>query len=192
MSCMQENKYIKVALVDDHQLFRKGMVELINDFAGITVTIDANGDVFIDAPGYLVQGSDSGARPADTMTTTASGLPGRRYWLVKDENDPGKTQYDVDIYINSVWYKRIRSNGEQIVKEITGKLRAGPNVIHFAATKNIGKERKSFSPHVHMRIIIGEGNIGGNNVMIENPLIQYKRTAKETGNFNDEFTIVVK
>jgi len=39
---MEENKEIKVALVDDHQLFRKGMAELINDFAGITVTIDAN------------------------------------------------------------------------------------------------------------------------------------------------------
>jgi hypothetical protein len=29
-------------------------------------------------------------------------------------------------------------------------------------------------------------------VMIENPLIQYKRTADETQNFNDEFTISVK
>ena len=42
-----------------------------------------------------------------------------------------------------------------------------------------------------MRVIIGEGNIGGNNVMIENPLIKYTRTANETQNFNDEFTISV-
>ncbi len=162
-------------------------------FEKVTVTIDAHGDVFIDAPGYLVQGSESGeSKPVDTSTTSTTGIPGKRYWLIKDENQPGRAQYDVDIYINSVWYKRIRSNGEQIGKEITSKLRAGPNVIHFAATKKIDKERKSHSPQDFMRIIIGEGNIGGNNVMIENPLVKYRRTAYETANFNDEFTIIVK
>ncbi len=163
-------------------------------FEKCTVTIDKNGDVRIDAPGYLVDDQGSQPAPAEskTLTTTATGFPSRRYWLIKEENYPGKTQYDVDIYINSVWFKRIKSDGEQVIKEITSKLQAGPNVIHFAATKNIGSQRKSFSPQVYMKIIIGEGNIGGNNVMIENPLIQYKRTANETGNFNDEYTIVVK
>jgi len=38
----------KVVLVDDHKLFRKGMVELINDFAGYTVVWEAeNGRDFI-------------------------------------------------------------------------------------------------------------------------------------------------
>lgn len=162
-------------------------------FEKCTVTIDKNGDVRIDAPGYLVDDKSAQAQqPAQPLTTTATGLPGRRYWLIKEENYPGKTQYDVDIYINSVWFKRIKSDGEQVIKEITSKLQGGPNVIHFAATKNIGSQRKSFSPQVYMKIIIGEGNIGGNNVMIENPLVQYKRTANETGNFNDEYTIVAK
>ncbi len=163
-------------------------------FEKCTVTIDKNGDVRIDAPGYLVddKGDQPNSNATQTPTTTATGFPGKRYWLIKEENYPGKTQYDVDIYINSVWFKRIKSDGQQVIKEITSKLQAGPNVIHFAATKNIGTQRKSFSPQVYMKIIIGEGNIGGNNVMIENPLIQYKRTANETGNFNDEYTIVAK
>jgi hypothetical protein len=165
-------------------------------FEKCTVIIDANGDVHIQADGYAVQGGQAGAKkPAAEKTppsTTVTGLPGQRYWLIKQENYPGKVQYDVDIYINSVWFKRIRSGGDQVVQEITSKLQGGPNVIHFAATKNIGQQRKSFSPQVHMRIIIGQGNVGGQNVMIENPLIQYKRTANETGNFNDEFTIVAK
>ncbi len=164
-------------------------------FEKCTVTIDANGDVHIDAPGYTVGGEEAAEpskQPDDAPSTTATGLPSRRYWLIKEESYPGKTQYDVDIYINSVWFKRLKSNGQQVVKEITSKLQAGPNVIHFAATKKIGDKRKSFSPQVYMRIIIGEGKIGGNNVMIENPLIQYKRTAKETGSFNDEYTITVR
>ena len=158
-------------------------------FEKCTVTIDDKGDVHIHAPGYAVQSPTPAPKPKPVIVPTG---PSHRYWLVKDENYPGKTQYDVDIYINSVWFKRIRSNTEQVVQEITKYLRPGPNVIHFAATKNIGQQRKSFSPQVYMRIIVGEGNIGGNNVMIENPLIQYKRTANETQNFNDEFTITVQ
>ena len=160
-------------------------------FEKCTVTIDDKGDVYIHAPGYAVHGQASTPAPKTKTVVVPSGST-NRYWLVKDENYPGKTQYDVDIYINSVWFKRVRSNKEQVVQEITKYLRAGSNVVHFAATKNIGQQRKSFSPQVYMRIIIGEGNIGGNNVMIENPLIQYKRTANETQNFNDEFTISVK
>lgn len=158
-------------------------------FEKCTVTIDAEGNVRIEAPGYAVQGQGSaGQATTNTQAATAS----KRYWLIKEENYPGKTQYDVDIYINSVWFKRIHSDDEQVVQEITKYLRPGPNVIHFAATKNIGNQRKSFSKQVYMKIIIGEGNIGGSNVMIENPLVQYTRTANETQNFNDEFTIDVQ
>ncbi|MBW1809446.1 MAG: hypothetical protein JRJ87_14720 [Deltaproteobacteria bacterium] len=158
-------------------------------FEKCTVTIDAKGDVHIDAPGFAVESKTGTKQPVEA--TTAAKATGR-YWLVKEENYPGKTQYDVDIYINNVWFKRIRSNQEQIVLEISKYLRPGSNVLHFAATKNVGKTRKSFSPQSYMRIIIGEGNIGGNNVMIDNPLIKYSRNASETQDFNDEYTITVK
>lgn len=36
------DKTLKVALVDDHKLFRKGMVELINNFTGYAVLWEAN------------------------------------------------------------------------------------------------------------------------------------------------------
>lgn len=39
---MQATEPIKIALVDDHKLFRKGMVELINGFPGFTVMGEAN------------------------------------------------------------------------------------------------------------------------------------------------------
>ncbi len=46
---MQPSGPIQVVLVDDHRLFRKGMVELINGFAGYTVAWEAeNGKDFID------------------------------------------------------------------------------------------------------------------------------------------------
>jgi DNA-binding NarL/FixJ family response regulator len=46
---MQPSGPIQVVLVDDHRLFRKGVVELINGFAGYTVAWEAeNGKDFID------------------------------------------------------------------------------------------------------------------------------------------------
>ncbi|KAA5538564.1 response regulator transcription factor [Adhaeribacter rhizoryzae] len=39
---MEPNPKIKVALVDDHKLFRKGMVELVNNFSGYGVIWEAN------------------------------------------------------------------------------------------------------------------------------------------------------
>ncbi|RME27075.1 MAG: hypothetical protein D6806_05175 [Deltaproteobacteria bacterium] len=160
-------------------------------FEKCTVTIDAKGDIYIDAPGYAVQGAEAATQAARPAVAAPAAIS-RRYFLIKEENRPGMAQYDIDIFINSVWFKRLRSNGEQEVIEITDKLRPGPNVIHLAATKNIGKERKSFSKQDYIRIIIGEGNMGGRNVMIDNPLIDYKRTAYETQNFNDEFNITAR
>jgi two-component system, NarL family, invasion response regulator UvrY len=47
---MKSDDNLKVALVDDHKLFRKGMVELINDFPGYTVEWEAdNGKDFTQA-----------------------------------------------------------------------------------------------------------------------------------------------
>jgi DNA-binding NarL/FixJ family response regulator len=49
-------KSLKIALVDDHHLFRKGMVELINDFSGFEVVYEAeNGKDFIQklSPDHL-------------------------------------------------------------------------------------------------------------------------------------------
>jgi len=157
-------------------------------FEKCSVTIDARGDVFIEAPGYAVQGAQTApATPAREAPTI-----GQRYFLVKTESQPGQTQYDIDIYINSVWFKKLRSDGEQLVLDITDKLRPGPNVLHFAASKNLEGGRKSYSKQAQLQVIVGAGNQGGRKVMIDQPLINYIRTAFETENFNDEFNISVK
>jgi hypothetical protein len=157
-------------------------------FEKCSVTIDARGDVFIEAPGYAVQGAQT------TPSTPARETPaiGQRYFLIKTESQPGQAQYDIDIYINSVWFKKLRSDGEQLVLDITDKLRPGPNVLHFAANKNLEGGRKSYSKQAQLQVIVGAGNQGGRKVMIDQPLINYVRTAFETENFNDEFNISVK
>ncbi|MFH1810941.1 MAG: hypothetical protein ABIJ09_19525 [Pseudomonadota bacterium] len=154
-------------------------------FENCTVEIDAQGNVHIKAKGYQVKqvGPDT-ARPA---TAAPTGVRSRRYWVVTEKNFPGMTQYDVDLFINSVWVRRITSDEEQVVFEVSKYVKPGKNVIHFTATKNFGATRKSHSPQHYFKIILGEGNVGGDNVMIDNPLVEYKRTAAESRTFNDDF-----
>ena len=73
--------------------------------------------------------------------------------------------------------------------EITRYIQPGPNKLLFAATKHIEGGRKGTAATSFVKFIVGEGESGGNNVMIDNPLVELKRTAAETENLNEEFTI---
>ena len=55
--------------------------------------------------------------------------------------------------------------------------------------KDVGTARRSASPQHYFRIVVGEGNSGGRNVMISRKLIDYRRTALETKDFQDDFTL---
>lgn len=160
-------------------------------FENCTVEIDAQGNVHIKAKGYQVQQSGTPAvQPQPATPDGNSGVRTRRYWVVTEKNFPGMTQYDIDIFINSVWVRRVTDDEEQVVFEVTKYVKPGRNVIHFTSTKNFGATRKSHSPQHYFKIILGEGNVGGDNVMIDNPLVEYKRTAAETTMFNDDFNFV--
>jgi len=155
-------------------------------FANCTVEIDGQGNVHIKAKGYKVQVGGAAAKSAPAGATH-SNTRTRRYWVVTEKNFPGMTQFDIDIFINSTWVRRVSSDEEQVVFEVSKYVKPGPNVIHFTATKNFGATRKSHSPQHYFKIILGEGNVGGDNVMIDNPLVEYKRTAAESRTFNDDY-----
>ena len=63
--------------------------------------------------------------------------------------------------------------------EITRFLRPGPNKLVLAATKRVQEERASVSPEVALNVVVGEGNVGGDHVMIDTPLVEARRTAAE-------------
>ncbi len=156
-------------------------------FDNVKVEIDGKGNVLITAKGYEVQKVGTKG-PSSPAATTAAPVT-RRYFLVSETTVPGAPQYEIDIFINSVWVKRISHKEAQNVVEVTKHLRQGKNTVHFSATKVMKDGRTSTSPTHALKILLGEGNMGGNNVMIDNALIEYERTAAETKNFTDEFTI---
>lgn len=169
-------------------------------FEKCTVIIDEKGAVQLSCPGYSIQSQalgKSGASivPESSNTPTEVPSPGRitkRYWLVTEQNMPGATQFDVDLFINSKWIRKLKSNEDQIITEMTKYLEPGPNKILLAAHKNIIGARKSYSPEHYFRITIGEGNVGGDQVMIDNPIVEFKRTAAQTDDASQEFTLVAR
>jgi len=177
-------------------------------FENATVTIDAEGNVHIEAKGYAARPSDgsapaalpaggaaavAGAAGAAVASARPAGEPGRlsrRYFLATEQSLPDGTQYDVEVFINASWIRVIRSADPQVVVEITRYLRPGQNKVTLACTKKLqGVERRSYARDVTMKVVVGEGNVGGDHVMIDDPLVLMTRTAAETDDKVEEFTI---
>ena len=163
-----------------------------------TVKIDDRGDVYLDCPGYEVQQQAPAASapliPAPVAAASVAGqaVAGaitKHYWLVSEDAGGGQAQYDMDVFVNAKWVRKVKAGEPQIVLEITRYLQPGPNKVLFAATKHVEAGRKSSSTANFLKITVGEGESGGNTVMIDNPLVECKRTAAETENVNEEFTI---
>jgi len=116
----------------------------------------------------------------------------RHYWLVTHQNVPGMTEFDIDVYINAKWLMTLRNTSQQDVTEITRYLVPGQNSVTFEAKKLQSGPRKSFSPEHQFVVVIGEGDAGGDNVMINNPLITFKRTAADGDSASKDYSFVTR
>lgn len=113
----------------------------------------------------------------------------KRYWLTTEQSVTGMTGYDIDLYINSQWVRRLRNGEEQVITEVTRHLQPGANTVLLMARKVAADARRSESPQHVFKVILGEGNEGGGTVMIDNPLIRFQRTAAEAEDVSEEFTL---
>lgn len=134
--------------------------------------------------------------PEPGTPTVPPGPITKRYFMVAIGPPPPRTgfaQFDVDIYINRKWIRKVRNKEQQVVFEVTKFLQRGKNMVHFAATKNYdGKARQSTSPNDFVRIVIGSGTRGGGTVNITESMADFKASADKTTNFNEEQTFVPK
>ncbi|MHB8419191.1 MAG: hypothetical protein ACYDCL_14035 [Myxococcales bacterium] len=161
-------------------------------FERCTVTFDGKGNVLIDAPGYAIQ-SLQPAAPADApvpaAVAAAPGVLAKKYFVVSEQSMQGMTQYDIDLYINSKWVRKFRSDDDQVVTEVTQYLHPGPNKILFMAKKNVVGARKAFTPAATYMVTLGEGDANGDKVVIDNPLLTYKRSADQMDDGSQEYTV---
>ncbi|MGB8930515.1 MAG: hypothetical protein WCC48_04600 [Anaeromyxobacteraceae bacterium] len=185
-------------------------------FDNCTVTIDDRGNVRIEAKGYAVkvEGGDvarpgpvtsqapgggyagapvtGGALPGGYAPATAQAAPGRlsrRYFLVAEQAVEGGTQYEIDVFVNAQWIRKIQGTDGALPIEVTKYFRPGQNRVFLAAKKAITGDRRYYTRDVWMKVVIGEGNVGGDHVMIDAPLVVMTRTAADMDDRNEEFVV---
>lgn len=159
-------------------------------FKNCHVRFDNSGNVHITAKGYEVKKLGDGAKGG---TSDTSDSVSKQYYLYSRATKAGAVQYDIDVYINGKWVRKIRNTENQVVLDVSKKLRKGKNVIHFAATKNYGgKPRKSSSPSDYVQVFVGRGTKGGGTVNITSVLASFKAPASRTDNFGQEMSVEVK
>ena len=164
-------------------------------FDNCKVEIDAYGNIRITAKGFAVQAPGTptpNPLPAPGGAVAPGGTPVRRYWLVTEKVAPGMSQYDIDLFINGKWVRKFLDSEEHVVMELTKYLVTGPNKVNFVAKKDLSSARRSSSPQHYFRIVVGEGDSGGRNVMITRKVVDYKRTALETKDYAEEFPVVIE
>jgi hypothetical protein len=195
VAAMAKAVYLNDVRIDNIQGIRNLKLEKA------TVRIDDKGDIFIDAPGYKIKVVDEGAGGSgrqSSPTTVVNEDPvadaklTRRYFLVTEQTAPGLTDFDIDVYVNSKWIRKLKNAEEQSYVDITRYLVPGRNTILLNARKVGNGTRKSYSPEHVFRVIIGEGNVGGNHMMIDRPLVDFKRTAADQENVSKEFSFVTR
>lgn len=162
-------------------------------FTKVNVTLDEKGNVHIDAPGYQVK-KVTIAPDKPAATVKEEGVVTRKYFLVTEQNVLGRTEYDVDLYINGKFIRTLRSDDEQIVSDITRHFAPGKNSVLMQARKVQAQkdQPKSTRAEHFFRVIIGEGSTTADQVTIELPLIKFERTAAETNDVRQEFSVTTR
>lgn len=181
-------------------------------FDNCTVVIDDRGNVRIEAKGYAVKVEGASATPAQPAPPAGSGsappaaggqpstgygasaapAPGRlsrRYFLVAEQSVEGGAQYEIDVFINAQWIRKIQGTDGALPIEVTRYFRPGQNRVFLAAKKAIIGDRRYYTRDVWVRVVIGEGNVGGDHVMIDAPLVVMTRTAADMDDRNEEFVV---
>jgi len=147
------------------------------------VRIDDKGDVFIDAPGYS-------AKPV-ALTADASKSQGtlkRKYWLVAEQAVPGMTDYDIDVYVNSRWVRKLSGQEAQTLVDLTPHLIPGKNSVLFSAKKTASAKPRSVSREHVFKVMVGEGESTEDQVKLNDVLVTFERTAADKSDESREFT----
>jgi hypothetical protein len=162
-------------------------------FKNVTVSIDADGDIHMDAPGYKVEVVDpsaaEGRPPAKADEGGPNPLLAQRYYLVTAPTPGDKAQYDLAVSVNGVERRRIRNGSGQVIMEISAWLQRGDNAIEISAVKNLTDGRKSASPSDRLDVLVGVGHEEGSIVKIDGVKVEFKCDASQIETVKRRYTL---
>jgi hypothetical protein len=141
------------------------------------------------APSHPIGGvANAGAGMVANASSPQPARLSRRYFLATEQSQPDGTQYDVEVFINASWIRVVKSGDPQVVTEVTRYLRPGTNKVTLSCAKKLqGVDRRNYGADVTLKVVVGAGNVGGDHVMIDDPLAVMTRTAAEVDDKVEEF-----
>jgi hypothetical protein len=163
-------------------------------FHNCDVRIDEHGNVHISAKGYVVSAvGDAAPRASGAAPEAVPATLSRRYYLVALAGRPGEAQWEIDVFINAKFVRKVTGREPQTLLEVTKYLQVGRNHVHIQATKHLGAYgRRSSSPQAYVEIVVGEGNQASGALLVNNPIVRYRKTAAEMGSEVRDFTLVAQ
>lgn len=169
------NVYINGTFVDPRSL--SGIT-----LANTSVRFDAQGNMYIDAPGYQLQPVQA-PRPVAPQPPPKPVVAYGRWWVVTE--DKGSTGHVVDVYINDQLAVTVRSGqGPQQLIEISKWLRLGENkVIVKSISTNAGG-----GP---LAVFAGPGGTVNGAFELPNPPVDFGVSASRSGVYERQYTLVV-
>ncbi len=153
---------------------------------GVNVRFDEAGNIWIDAPLYRVTVVQAAPRPAPATpapTPASSGVAAGVWWLVTEDND--SVGQDVEVVINGVSVRHIRSGAAQLILDVGPWLRPGTNEVSLVAAP--GRYDGGA-----LMIYVGRGETAGGTVRMDTPELRYSRRSVDLGSGGtSEFTVQV-
>lgn len=162
-------------------------------FKNVTVVIDGDGNIHMDAPGYKVEVVEPGVAEREPPAKADEGGPNpllaQRYYLVTAPTPGDKAQYDLAISVNGIERRRIKSGSGQVIVEISAWLQRGDNAIEIAAVKNLTDSRKSASSTDRLDLLVGVGHEEKSIVKIDDVKIEFKCDASQLETIKRRYTL---
>ena len=165
-------------------------------FKNVTsVTLDAEGNVVIDAPGYEIQvvGTQGGVPPAENTTTPDSppmdappvgdpAVPISRWWLVTEDN--ASSGHVISIYLNGVLVRSLPSGQPQLIEDLAAYLHPGDNQVRVESSSTAPSGGTFY-------VYLGSGNNDSGTVVMDTPQVQFGVGPAREGPYLREYTLKV-
>jgi hypothetical protein len=180
------NLYVNNVLVDPRSIANVS-------FEKVTVKVDAQGNLWVDAPGYRIevqtpapaQGPTLGATPplpGQPPAPVASAVTPARWWLVTE--DAATAGHAIQVFVNGQLAYNFTSGQPQTIVDIGRWLVVGPNKVKVVS-QSTNPTGGSF--YVYM----GTGSNQSGTVVLDNPIVQFGVGTNRSGPYEREFTMTV-
>jgi|GEM_PF-5281787 len=164
-------------------------------FKHCIVRFDANGNVHITAPGLQIKTAPirpSRGRVPVGKTVDRVAKYGRTFFLVSRLEQQGKLlPYRFTVHVNGKKIAVVDPKGAMAVHTITHLIQRGTNTVRITPQFR-ASSRVTRSPRDRLTIVLGAGNVKKGTVIIDNPVVSYRRDGSQSGQYTRVFRFTVK